>query len=518
MDIIKLLETVSKNFPEKAAIIYKEKVINFLELKEIVSKLSSSLKNLGIKRQDKIAVYLPNCPQYIYSYLSLWCLGVTVVPLDYMLTEDELVSCLTHSEARFLIARDKENLSLSSVKQRSPCLENIILISNNQQGYLSFEKILNEGRGPCLDTKINDSDYSIIFYTSGTTGKPKGVLVSYKQLEAPAKHMRYFIKEFQEDEIEVAAVPFSHLGGLVYILISLFWGVSLIIMERFSPLDFLKNVERYRATSFFIVPSMYYAFLSLKELGNINLSSLRWINCFGAPSSPEVLRRFRQYCPQAVFYHGWGMTETNAPTTAGFEKAESVGRPAPGFEIKIFSAEGGPLPDRQAGATGGDDNDKEVPAGSVGEIVVRGWIVTDGYYKDPELTRETMRSGWFHTGDLGKFDEEGYLYIMGRRKEMIKVGGEIVFEPEIEEVIHRHPDISEVAVIGVADKLRGEVPKAFVVLKKDLRVKEEDLRQFCRQHLANFKIPHYFEFRDSLPKNRSGKIDKEFLRKEAQAK
>jgi acyl-CoA synthetase (AMP-forming)/AMP-acid ligase II len=194
------------------------------------------------------------------------------------------------------------------------------------------------------------------------------------------------------------------------------------------------------------------------------------------------------------------MTETNAPTCViptASEKIESVGKPAPWIQVKIFS-----------------DVDKELPIGEVGEIVVSGWVVSPGYYKDTELTLQTLRSGWLHTGDLGKFDAAGDLYIVGRKKEMIKVGGEIVFEPEVEATIHKHPEIAETAVIGVPDKLRGEVPKAFVVLKEGSRLNEEDLRYFLRQHLAHFKIPHYFEFRDNLPKNRVGKIEKELLRKE----
>jgi long-chain acyl-CoA synthetase len=182
----------------------------------------------------------------------------------------------------------------------------------------------------------------------------------------------------------------------------------------------------------------------------------------------------------------------------GSNKIESVGKPAPWAEIKIFDKEGCPM-----------------PAGGVGEIVVRGWMVTEGYYKDPQATREAFRDGWFHTGDLGKFDAEGDLYIVGRTKEMIKVAGEIVFEPEVEAAIHKHHHIAEVAVIGVADKLRGEVPKAFITLKPGKSLSEEELRYFLREHLAHYKIPHYFEFSDSLPKNRAGKIDKELLRKQS---
>jgi acyl-CoA synthetase (AMP-forming)/AMP-acid ligase II len=296
----------------------------------------------------------------------------------------------------------------------------------------------------------------------------------------------------------MCALPFSHLGGLIAIQVNLVLGATVILMERFVPVDFLKNIERHKVNWFWLVPSMYYAILQLKEFEVYDLSSLRWLVSFGASSSPDALRRFHQYCPKAHFLNGWGLTETNAPTTVipmGSTKIESVGRTAPWIEVKIF-----------------DDNDRELPHGQIGEIVVRGGVVTDGYFKDAQLTAQTMRNGWFHTGDLGRFDSDGDLYIVGRKKEMIKVAGEIVFEPEVESAIHKHPAIAEVAVVGVGDKLRGEVPKAFIVLKEGSSLSEEDLRYFCRQHLAHFKIPHYFEFTPSLPKNRVGKVDKEKLK------
>jgi len=246
---------------------------------------------------------------------------------------------------------------------------------------------------------------------------------------------------------------------------------------------------------------MYYAILQLKEFETYDLSSLRWIVSFGASSAPAALRRFHQYCPKAYFLNGWGLTETNAPTSVlpmGSTKIESIGRTTPWVQIKIF-----------------DEEDKELGLGEIGEVVVRSWVVSDGYYKDPEATAMAMRNGWFHTGDLGRFDAERDLYIVGRKKEMIKVGGEIVFEPEIEAAMHKEPRVLEAAVVGVPDKLRGEVPKAFVVLKQGFLLSEDDLRYFLRQHLAHFKIPHYLEFRQSLPKTKSGKIDKERLRSES---
>jgi acyl-CoA synthetase (AMP-forming)/AMP-acid ligase II len=497
MNVIKILEEKARLYPEKPAIIFRDEPITFAQLKDASLRLADSLANLGIKKADRVAICLPNLPEYVFSYLAVWILGATAVPLDFMLTEDELISCLSHSETKLLIARSKATVSLAKIKDNCPILRDIVICQEKQDNFLSFEELLKKGTPKQQDTPYNDKDYAIIFYTSGSTGKPKGVLVNYRQLGAPPEAMEFFV-DLNARDIVLCAVPFSHLGGLVYIQNCISFGVTMVLMERFMPLEFLKNIQNYKVTCFWIVPSMYYAFLQLREFESLDLSSLRWIVTFGASSSADALRRFHQYCPQAHFLNGWGLTETNAPTTVipmGSTKIESIGRPPPWIEIKIF-----------------DERDQEVVAGQIGEVVVKSWVVTDGYYKEPELTAQAIRNGWFHTGDLGRFDAEGDLYIVGRKKEMIKVSGEIVFEPEVEAAIHKHPGVAEVAVIGVADKLRGEVPKAFVVLKEGHRISEEDLRYLCRQHLAHYKIPHYFEFRGSLPKTGSQKIDKEKLR------
>ena len=500
MKVVNVLERCANEYQNNPAIIFRQQETSFLELKNKVFSFSQGLLKLGVKPKDKIAIYLPNWPEYIISYLAIWSIGACCVPLDFMLTENEIVSCLSHSEAKILITKHKANISFSSLKANLSCLKNIISCQSKDAESLSFEDFLKPELNSAPKVKINENDYAIIFYTSGTTGKPKGVLINYAQLDAPPKSMAFFVNsDLSSKDTTLCALPFSHLGGLIYIQNMLSFGLKIILMERFMPLDFLKNVQNYKVNFFWIVPSMYYALLQLKEFETFDLSSLRWIVTFGASNSPDALRRFHQFCPKASLLNGWGLTETNAPTVVlpmGSKNVESVGRPAPWIEVKIFS-----------------DISQEVPCGAVGEVVVKSWVVTDGYFKDEKLTQETIRNGWFYTGDLGKFDQDGFLYIVGRKKEMIKVGGEIVFEPEVESVLQRHPDIVEAAVVGVADKLRGEVPKAFLVTRENKIISEEDLRYFLRQHLANFKIPHYFAFCASLPKNRIGKIDKELLRK-----
>jgi acyl-CoA synthetase (AMP-forming)/AMP-acid ligase II len=493
MNFPELLEKQASQNPDKIAVIFRDSSLTFRQLSDSVFKLANSLIASGIKKNDRVAIYLPNCPEYIYSYLAIWAAGACAVPLDFMLTEDEMVSCISHCEAKLLIAKHKANFAFDALKEKCPGLNKIILCPEG------FEELLANAKNNPPRVKVEDKDYAIIFYTSGTTGKPKGVLINYRQLEASPKAMKYFVdNDVKDGDLTLCALPFSHLAGLIYIQANLVFGATAVLMERFSPLDFLKDIQKYRISWFWLVPSMYYAFLQLKEFETFDLSSLRWLVIFGAPSSPDALRRFHKHCPQANLLHGWGLTETNAPTTViptGSSKIESVGKPAPWIEVKIF-----------------DESDRELAKGQVGEIAVRGWVVTDGYYKDPELTAQTMRQGWFYTGDLGRIDNEGYLYIVGRKKEMIKVSGEIVFEPEVEAAIHKHPDVAEVAVVGVLDKIRGEVPKAFIVAKEGKSLDQEQLRDFCRQHLAHFKIPRYFAFINSLPKNRVGKPDKEKLK------
>lgn len=497
MDTRKLLIKNAEISPHKPALIFKDRAISFRQLKDIVFQLSAGLKRIGVKKQDKIALYLPNCPEYIYSYLALFCLGATIVPLDFMLKEEELVSCLNHARTSLLIARPKHELSLNSLKEKVKSLNNILVLGPDSDNFLNFDEILNSAKSIIPKNDISDTDEALIMYTSGTSGNPKGVLLTCKHLSGSPEAMKFFV-DLTDKDVKLCCLPLSHSGGLIYIQNCLVFNITLVLMERFFPLDFLKNIQKYRVTCFHIVPAMYYAILQLKEFEKYDLSSLRWMVVFGAPSAPSVLKRFRQYCPNAHLLNGWGLTETCPPNTViplGSKNIQSVGKSAPWIEIKIF-----------------DQNNNEVALGSAGEIAIRSWVVMKGYYKNPKDTDAVLKNGWFYTGDLGRFDKDGFLYIVGRKKEAIKVSGQLVYAPEVEATIHNHEHILETAVIGLPDRLRGETIKAFVVKNSRSNLSEKDLRIFCQEHLAHFKVPHKIEFVESLPKTRSGKIDKEVLK------
>jgi len=492
-----LLEKQASAYPEKPAVVFEDVAVSFSELKDIVFKLANNLISSGVKKQDRVALFLPNRPEYIYSYLALFSIGATVIPLDFMLKNDELQACLNHSETKFLIAAFKEDIAFDVLKTKVLLLKDIIIVGASKEGFLSFNDFLKNSATSAPAVEMKDSDKSLILYTSGSTGRPKGVLLNYRHLTASPAAMEFFV-DLSAKDVKLSALPFSHAGGLVYIQNCIFYGITLVLMERFIPVEFLKLVEKYKVTCFHMVPSMYYALLHLKEFEKFDLSSIRWVNVFGAPNSPEALRRFKTYCPNAKLLNGWGLTETNAPNLVipmGSDRIESIGRPAPWIDVRLV-----------------DDDGKDVAPGEVGEIILKSWVVMEGYYKDPGMTAEVLKDGWFHTGDLARKDNEGMYYIAGRKKDMIKVSGQLVFPPEIEEVLHKHPLVKEAAVVGVADALRGESVKAFVVLKEGESISDKDLRQFCREHLAHFKLPHAFVFIDQLPKTRVGKVDKTLLK------
>ena len=508
MDIRKVLDNTAKKFSEKPAIIFKGEAISFAQLRETSLRLANVLAANGAQKGDKIAIYLPNCPEYVYSYLACFYLGCVGVPLDFMLKTDELTSCLEHSETKILIASQQNDVSFEQIQKAVSTLKKIILyrgesVSGN---VVRYEDAIVPTTTDLPEVKINDSDPALIMYTSGTTGKPKGILLNCKHLDGSPEAMKHFV-DLTDKDVKLAAIPLSHIGGFIYIQNCIHFGITVVLMERFNPYEFLENIAKYRVTCFHIVPAMYMAMLTLKQIDKFDLSSLRWVVVFGAPSSPEIMNRFHQYCPNAKLLNGWGMTETCPPNTVtplNSANIASVGKPASNCEIKIFN-----------------ESDRELPpegslsaVGEIGEIVIRGWIVMEGYYKDPEATAALKRNGWLYTGDLGRFDKEGFLYIVGRKKEMIKVAGQIVYAPEVETALQKHEAVAEAAVIGVPDSLRGEAVKAFVVLRESAKTTPEDLRYFAREHLAHFKVPQSIEIRSTLPKNRTGKIDKELLKSE----
>jgi acyl-CoA synthetase (AMP-forming)/AMP-acid ligase II len=485
MQVQKLLKNQAKVLSGKPAIIFAGQAISFHELKDKALKVANYLLQQGLAKDDKVALFLPNTPETIFSFLGIFSLGACVVPLDFMLTEEEVINFLNHSQTKVLITQAKKGIDLGNIKNHCPELQTIIL---------EWDQIY-QASSEELAVEIKENDLAAIFYTSGSTGHPKGVMLNYSQLNNPSQIIGHFLNVSSQDVFLCGGVPFSHVGGLDYILLTIYFGTTLVLMSRFHPFEFLKQIQEHKVTIFCIVPAMFMAILSLKEYEKFDFSCLRYAVVFGAPSSPALLKLFHRAYPRAQLANGWGMTETAAPNTIsspGDEKIRSIGKFTPDMEVKIV-----------------DDQGKILEANQQGELMVRGQAVTPGYFNEPNLTKQVLsQDNWFKTGDIAYFDDQGFYYIAGRIKDMIKVAGEIVFPAELEEKIHRHPKVKEAAVIGVTDKMRGEVPKAFVTPKENQSLDEEELKSFLKESLAHFKMPHYFEFVASLPKNRTGKIDK----------
>ncbi len=494
MHIQNLLTKHTQICPGKAAIIFEGRAISFSELKEKALRVGNYLYRRGIGKEEKVALFLANTPEAVFSFLGVYAVGACVVPLDFMLTEEEVINLLNHSQAKILITYPRKGVDLAQVKSRCPHLQEIVVCAEAAAGFTSWDTMLKESKADEIPVTIDQNDLSSIFYTSGSTGHPKGVMLNYAHLDNPPYAVDYFLKLSAEDIFLCGGVPFSHVGGLVYILLTLRFSTTLVLMRRFHPFEFLKNIQEHRATIFCIVPAMFMAILSLKDYEGFDFSCLRYAVVFGAPSSPELLKRFHQAYPKAQLGNGWGMTETAAPNTlsVGDANIRSIGKFTPNIEVKVINDKGDSLGPNQRG-----------------ELMLKGQPVMTGYFKEPELTSQALTGdGWLKTGDVAYFDEAGFYYIVGRKKDMIKVAGEIVFSAEVEEKILKNPKVQEAAVIGVADKLRGEVPKAFIAAKAEQTLDEQELKEFLKEHLAHFKMPHYFVFVDELPKNRTGKIDK----------
>lgn len=304
------------------------------------------------------------------------------------------------------------------------------------------------------------------------------------------------IVKLDDTERSVGAIPFSHSAGLFYFTIAIKYGMSTVIMPRFAPLELVKLIKKWGATNIFMAPAMFYAVLTLKEIENYTLDTLIWATVFGAPSSPDLMMKFAKLCPNAVVLNGYGLTEVVPPLTVSSpQNIKGFSYIVSNITLKIV-----------------DSHDKEVKKGEIGEIIAKGKPVFCGYYNEPQLNEQVFKDGWFYTGDLGYFDDDNTLYIIGKSKDIIKVGGELVWAAEIEEVILRYPGIREAAAVGVPDPLRGEVVKCYVSPADSIQLNKNELMDYLRKNLAKFKRPKDIIILDDLPKTGPGKINKAALK------
>ena len=489
--------------PERPAITYDDRTLTFAQFYGAVRALAAGLYDLGVRAGDRVAILFPTCPQFPISYFAALELGATVIPLHCLLAPEEAVYIVSNAGATTLIGLDMLAPLALALQQNVPGLKRTVIAGEAApEGVIRWEALLATPPRD-VESPATPEDVAALIYTSGTTGRPKGAMLTHRNLIFDASACVGRI-DVTEDDVFLTVLPLFHsFGATVCMVLPIITGSHSVLVPRFAPERLLAALEASHATVFAGVPSMYAAMLAVRSGREFDLGAMRVFVTGGAPMPTEVQQAFTARYGVPMI-EGYGPTEA-APCVCvnplnGVNKLGSVGPALPGIEVRIVDDSGAPL-----------------PTGEIGEITVRGDNVMRGYWQDEQLTREAIRDGWLYTGDVGMMDEDGYVSIVDRKKDMIIVGGMNVYPREVEDVIYRLPQVAEAAVVGVPAALRGEDVKAFVALKEGEQLSAEELLDYCAQFLARYKVPRTVEFRPLLPKSDIGKILKRALRDEAQA-
>lgn len=517
------LRNTAQKYPDRVALHFMGFEMTFKQLYEAVLKLANYLRELGIEKGDRVAIMLPNTPQAVISFYGVLFAGGVVVETNPMYTERELAYQLKDSGAKAIIAleilyprikrvegeTDLEHIIITAIKDYLPFPKNLIypIIQKRQYGFSVkvehkgnqhlFTEIMKRSIPDELDVTFDvNHDMACLQYTGGTTGFPKGVMLTHKNLIANAKMCDVWLMRGNNgNDVVLGALPFFHVYGLTTVMIlSVMNGAKMVLIPKPEPETLLKAIESQQVTLFPGAPTMYIGLLNHPDLEKYDLSSIEYCISGSAPLPKEVQDKFEK-ATGGIIVEGYGLTESSPVTHANPLDREkrrigSIGLPWPDTDAAVVSLE----------------NDEKLPPGEIGEIIVKGPQVMMGYWNRPEETEMTLKNGWLYTGDIGYMDEDGYFYIVDRKKDMIIASGFNIYPREIEEVLYEHSAIKEVAVAGVPDPYRGETVKAYIVLKEGAKVTEEELDRFCRERLAAYKVPRIYEFRDELPKTTVGKI------------
>lgn len=515
--LFQALETQYREIPENIALIYEDSQISYENLYKRCAAVAKQLHTLGVKKGDRVALLFPNHPEFVSAFFAVVGLGAAVVPVNPLLKSDEIAHILSDSQAKLLLVEERclaEALAALGGKNNQELfqeLEHIIVCKHDRslalpKAELAPKTIMQELTAETSADfrfdieQISKEDLALIVYTSGTTGKPKGALLTHSGIVSSIKESLFDGFDINKSDRFLGALPLCHIYGAgVLVYFNIARGTSLVILPKFEAKKVLELLSRHRVTILPLVPTMYQFLLMEMQEQNYDTSSLRICFCAAAPLSAELHKQIEDSFGVQV-YEGYALSETACGGTINPYKARkqgSIGKPINCLEITIRSEDGKALP---AGAE------------NIGEIAVRGPNVMLGYHGKPEATAEVFADGgWFLTGDLGYKDEEGYLYIAGRKKELIIRGGSNIYPREVEEVIARLPQVADVAVVGVPDKLMGERVKAVIVRKQGQELDEEQVKNFCAEHLAQYKVPRLVEFRNELPRNSTGKVLKRAL-------
>ena len=499
MTLTDLFAASVRRVPDRPAIVFRDRRLTYRELEATAGVVAGLLRGTGVAAGDRVVLMSPNVPEFGVGYLGILTAGATVVPLNPLLKAEEVRYVLEDSGAAAMVGLEASLPLLRAARAGLGHVCPILSLDGpaaGEAGDVSFSEPAQAGL-PVSAAVAAAEQVAVCLYTSGTTGRPKGALLSHANLIANVQSFRTVLHVSEED-VFLAALPLFHAyGATVLFLEPLSMGSTIVVEPRFVPEAVLRAVVQHRVTLFAGVPSMY-AVLAAGPRPAGDFSSLRLCISGGAPLPVAVAEAFEAKYGVPI-YEGYGPTECAPVLTVnppfGTRKLGSVGPPIPQVELRIV-----------------DDHGNTLPPGEVGEIVARGPNVMQGYLNRPAETAAVLRDGWYHTGDLGRVDEDGYYYIVDRKTDLILVGGLNVYPREVELVLTGHPAVAEAAVVGVPDAIRGEAPKAFVILRNGECVAPQDLLQWCRQRLANYKVPRSIALVEDLPRTVTGKILKTAIR------
>ena len=519
MNINGLLEIGARGYPDNYAVIHQDRRVKYRELYDLTRTVGSYLERLSLKKGTRIAVLFENSVEYIAIFFGIFEAGYVAVPIDTSLKPEKMGFIINDCGAELLFIQSKFVRHFDKIAGESSPLK--IVISNKKinirrEGITiaGLDEIFENkadtsldsgGKVPTLDemyamTSESSKDLAAIFYTSGSTGTPKGVMLSHLNLVSNTVATVDYLKLTSDDKIMVI-LPFYYIYGNSLLLTHVLVGGTLVIDNRFLyPEVILDTMEKEKATGFSGVPSNFIILLNNSTFPNRKLEHLRYFTQAGGAMAPEIIKKLMNAFSNKEIYIMYGQTEA-APRVSWLpperlrEKVGSIGIPVPKIEIKII-----------------DENGHECPPGESGELATRGDNVMLGYWNQPEETAQVIRDGWLFTGDLARKDDEGYVYITGRKKEIIKTGGNRVSTKEIEECLLENENVLEAAVFGIPDELLGEAVKAVIVLKDGHRAAVRDIQTYCKTRLSDHKVPKVVEFMDALPKYQSGKVNKMLLK------
>jgi acyl-CoA synthetase (AMP-forming)/AMP-acid ligase II/ABC-type proline/glycine betaine transport system permease subunit len=496
------LEKQAKERPTKPAILFKEEKITFSDLNSLSNRLANRLLNAGVKKGDRVVLLFQNCPEFCVAYFAILKIGGIVVVLDFRLSPAEMEPIFQEAEVTAIVTNVRQKVFIDRARKTVPTLQHIVVTGaegEDIRDWHSYEEIIEKESSERISIPLSEEDESIYLYTSGTTGRSKGVVLTNDHLTYFPETIHRALPISHQDTFGII-LPISHIAGAAVLNLMAESGMSVSIVDEMTPKKILDAIQNHRISVTCAVPPIFQLILNVPHWERYDCSSLKIAAMMGTVVPESLMKEFAERYSHLHAIQGYGATETSPLLTLTHledaqRKMASAGKIAPRVEMKIVGRDGG-----------------ELEVGKIGEIVARGPQIMKGYFKDLKATAKKIKEGWYYTGDLGRLDEDDYLYVLGRTDDMVITGGLNVYPSEVETVLVNHPKVQEAAVVGIPDSRRGQILRANVVLKHGETATHREILSFCKERLASFKMPRQLEFKDSLPKSRTGKISKRQLR------